>query len=67
MMSHLIKAVQFDDFCIVGIELQSKDFTLLFITVYLPYDCDMHYDDYCFYFSKLHCIIDSAQTPYIIF
>ena len=25
----------------------------------------MHYDDYCFYLSKLQCIIDSAQTPYI--
>ena len=25
----------------------------------------MHYDDYCFYLSKLQCIIDSASTPYI--
>ena len=25
----------------------------------------MHYDDYCFYLSKLQCIIDSANTPYL--
>ena len=25
----------------------------------------MHYDDYSFYISKLQCIIDSANTPYI--
>ena len=64
-LSHSIKTVQFDDFRIVGMELQSNDFTLLFITVYLPYECDMHYDDCCFYLSKLQCTIDSAQTPYI--
>ena len=45
-MSHSIKAVQFDDSRIVCIELQSNDFTLLLITVYLPFECDMHYDNY---------------------
>ena len=33
--------------------------------MYLPYECDMHYDDYCFYLNKLQCIIDSANSPYI--
>ena len=44
--------------------MQSNDFTL-FLTVYLPYECDMYYDDYYFYLSKLQSIIDSANTPYI--
>ena len=57
--------MQFDDSRILGIELQSNNFTLLFLTVYLPYECDKFYDDYCFYLSKLQCIIDSANTPYV--
>ena len=60
-----VKTIQYDDTRIIGIEMQSNDFTLLFLTVYLPYECDMYYDDYCFYLSKLQCIIDSANTPYI--
>ena len=64
-LSNSIKIMQFDDSRILGIELQSNNFTLLFLTVYLPYECDKFYDDYCFYLSKLQCIIDSAYTPYI--
>ena len=64
-LSNLIKIMQFDDSRILGIELQSNNFTLLFLTVYLPYECDKFYDDYCFYLSKLQCIIDSANTPYV--
>ena len=45
--------------------LNSNLITLLFLTVYLPYECDKFYDDYCFYLSKLQCIIDSANTPYV--
>ena len=59
------KIMQYDDSRILGIELQSNNFTLLFLTVYLPYECDKFYDDYCFYLSKLQCIIDSANTSYI--
>ena len=64
-LSNSIKIIQYDDSHILGIELQSNNFTLLFLTVYLPYECDQFYDDYCFYLSKLQCIIDSAKTPYI--
>ena len=64
-LSNSIKIMQFDDSRILGIELQSNNFTLLFLTVYLPYECDKFYDDYCFYLSKLQCIIDSANTPYV--
>ena len=33
--------------------------------MHLPYECDKFYDDYCFYLSKLQCIIYSANIPYI--
>ena len=65
-LSNSVKTTQYDESRIIGIEVQSNHFTLLFLTVYLPYECDMHYDDYCFYLSKLQCIIDSANTPYIL-
>ena len=39
--------------------------TFLFVCVYLPYDCDVNYDDYCFYLNKINCIIDTASTPYV--
>ena len=65
LLSNSTKIMQYDDSRILGIELQSNNFTLLFLTVYLPYKCDEFYDDYCFYLSKLHCIIDTANTPYI--
>ena len=51
-LSNSIKIMQFDDSRILGIELQSNNFTLLFLTVYLPYECDK-FNDYCFYLSKL--------------
>ena len=60
-LSNSIKTLQYEDSRIIGI--QSNDFTLFILTVYLPYECDMHYDDYCFYLSKLQCIIDSVNTP----
>ena len=39
--------------------------TFLFVCVYLPYDCDVNYDDYCFYFNKINRIIDTTSTPYV--
>ena len=64
-LSNSVKTIQYDESRIIGIEVQSNHFTLLFLTDYLPYECDMHYDDYCIYLIKLQCIIDSANTPYI--
>ena len=43
--SHSMNTVQFDESRIFGTELQSNDFTLLFLIVYLPYECDRNYDD----------------------
>ena len=39
--------------------------TFLFVCIYLPYDCDVNYADYCLYLKKINCIIDTASTPYI--
>ena len=49
--------MQYDDFRIFGIDLQSNNFTLLFLTVYLSHEGDEFHDDYCLYLSKLQCIV----------
>ena len=64
-LSNSIRTSQYDDNRILGIEVKSKDTILLILTVYLPYECDMFYDDYCFYLSKLQCIIDPSNTHYV--
>ena len=38
---------------------------LLLLCVYLPYECDMFYDDYIFYLNKIKIFIESANTPYV--
>ena len=63
-LSNSIKTIQYDDNRILGIEIKSNSSTFLFLSVYLPYECDMYYDDFCFYLSKLQCIIASSNTPY---
>ena len=39
--------------------------TFLFVCVYLPFDCDINYDDYCFCLNKINCINDTVSTPYV--
>ena len=57
------KIVQFDDKRILGLKL--NDCILLFLCIYLLYECDMFYDDFCFYLNKLQYIIETANTPYV--
>ena len=64
-LSNAIKTIQYDDNRILGIEIKSNSSTFLSLPVYLPYECDMYYDDFCFYLSKLQCIIASSNTPYV--
>ena len=45
--------------------MKTSDCVFLFLCLYLPYECDQFYDDYCFYNDKIRSIIDAANTPYI--
>ena len=65
-ISNDINIVKYDDNRILGLEIKTNDFSLLFLCIYLPYECDAFYDDYCFYLNKLQCIIESSNTPYIL-
>ena len=64
-LSHCVEIVKYDDDRILGLQLKTNGCMFLFLCVYLPYDCDKFYDDYCFYLDKIRCIIDAASTPYI--
>ena len=52
---------------IVGIEFVSGSFAVLFLCVYLPYDCAENFDDYMymFYLSQLLQIIEDYSSPYV--
>ena len=60
-----MKTIKYDDDSVIGIEMKTSTHTLLFLCCNLPYECDMFYDDYCFYLDKFKCIIESANTPYV--
>ena len=64
-LSHIVKTVQYDDDHVIRIQMKISTYTLLFLCCYLPYKCDMFYDDYCFYLHNFKCIIESADTPYV--
>ena len=66
-LSHIVNIVKYDCNRILGIELTANQHTILLICCYLPYECDMNYDDYCFYLQvdKFKCIIESASTSYV--
>ena len=57
------KIIQYDDNRIIGLEFKTNTYDLLFVCVYLPYECDFHYDD-CFFLHRIESIIETANTPY---
>ena len=50
---------------VLGLQVKTNDCVFLILCVYLPYECDQFFDDYCFYLDKIRCIIDASNTPYI--
>ena len=55
-----IRSIKYEDTRILGLEIKCNNAILLFLCVYLPYECDMFYDDYIFYLNKIKIIIESA-------
>ena len=64
-LSRGVKIIRYDDERILGIELKTSDFIILILCIYMPYECNELYDDFCFYLDKVKCIIESANTPYV--
>ena len=64
-LSQSTNIIKYEDTRILGLEIKCNNAILLFLCVYLPYECDMFYDDYIFYLNKIKIIIESANTPYV--
>ena len=47
-LSHCVEIVKYDDNRILGLLVKTNDGEFLFLSVYLPCDCDQFYDHYCF-------------------
>ena len=57
-----VKTIYNSDFRMVNIEVHSNRFTILFLTVYLPYKCDMYLEYLFFIFQHILLIILSIFT-----
>ena len=66
ILSHGVKIIQYDDERFLGIEVKTSDFIILILCIYMPYERNQFYDDFCFYLDKIKCIIESANTPYVL-
>ena len=65
-LSRSVKIIQYNDEGILGIELKPSDVIILILCIYMPYECNESYDDFCFfYLDKVKCVIVSANTPYV--
>ena len=53
-----VKIIQYNDERILGIELKTSDFIILILCIYMTYECNEFYDDFCFYLNKVKCIIE---------
>ena len=66
-ISHGVKIIQYDDDRILGIELKTSGFIILILCVYMPYECNDNYDDFCFYLDKVKCITESTTVTHPMF
>ena len=64
-LSRGVKVIHYDGERILGIELKTRDFIILILCIYIPYECKEFYDDFCFYLDQVKCIIEYANTPYV--
>jgi exonuclease III len=65
-MSLNISAVEFDDARILGLRISDdNNVVALFITVYLPYECDDNAAEYSECLGKLMAIVEDENTPYV--
>ena len=55
-----------DDSRLIGCKVGINNDIMLFINVYLPYQCDENYDDYVHYLGKLSSYVEDSTTASIV-
>ena len=61
----IYKVLDFDDSRITGIQFDFDSNPVIFLSVYLPYECSDNFDEYMHYISRIGDIIESSSSPYI--
>ena len=64
-LAKYISIVQYEDNRIIGCNVGISDNSMLFVNVYLPYQCVDNHDDFVLYLGKLTAIINECTTPTI--
>ena len=57
----------YDDSRLIALEFISESDKLLFVNVYMPYQCDDNYDLFVEYLGKLTAILESAHSSKVCF
>ena len=50
---------------IIGLEIDTDNFSILVLCVYLPFDSSDNYDDFMFYLAKILQIVEEFRSPYV--
>ena len=62
-ISEHVQIVKYDDVRIIGCQVNHDCGDIIFMNVYLPYQCEENIDDYMLYLGKLSSIINQCNTP----
>ena len=50
---------------IIGLEIDTNNFSILVLCVYLPFESSENYDDFMFYLAKILQIVEEFRSPYV--
>ena len=50
---------------IIGLEIDTDNFLIFVLCVYLPFDNSENYDDFMFYLAKILQIVEEFRSPYV--
>jgi hypothetical protein len=57
------KAIEYGDSRLIGFDIVINNTSLLFINVYMPYDCNENEEEFRYYLGKVSDIIDDYHSP----
>ena len=64
-LANCVQIQQYNDPRILGIQCSNVNgANMLLLNVYLPYQCDDNFVEFCTYLAKINSILDSADTVY---
>ena len=65
-ISIFVKTITFDDSRLLGVQITDNQEMLVFINVYLPFQCEDNYENYVNYLGKLTALVEELATSNIV-